>query len=105
MHKNLTNWLALFHTEGIGPAKFKEYLQKDPNLDQLPEIAQKDLHLTKALIELDLQWARQENHYILLLCEDCYPTLLKEISVPPPILFVYGNKDLLLKIDVIYLFL
>ncbi len=46
-------------------------------------------------IEQDLAWLEQENNHIICFTDNNYPTLLKEISSPPPVLFVRGNPEIL----------
>ena len=46
-------------------------------------------------VDRDLEWASEPNHHILTLFHKKYPPLLKEISVPPPVLFVIGDPSLL----------
>lgn len=47
------------------------------------------------LIDQDLQWTSQENNYALTFTNKDYPSQLKEIADPPPLLFVRGNPLLL----------
>jgi DNA processing protein len=49
-----------------------------------------------ALIDEDLSWLTQKNNYAITLNDINYPSQLKEIADPPPILFVRGNPELLL---------
>ncbi len=46
-------------------------------------------------VEQDLAWGGQADNHILTLDDERYPELLKEITSPPPILFVRGNIELL----------
>lgn len=48
-----------------------------------------------SLIEADLAWLAQDNNTLITLTDDSYPKLLKEITDPPPVLFVRGNLELL----------
>lgn len=48
-------------------------------------------------VEQDLAWLAQANHHAIVLSAAEYPPQLKEISDPPPVLFVYGDPDLLAK--------
>lgn len=47
------------------------------------------------LAEQALTWAAQPDHHILYLGEPGFPLLLRNIAVPPPILFVRGRRDVL----------
>ena len=46
-------------------------------------------------IETDLAWLEQKNNSVVTLNDNNYPALLKEISDPPPLLFVRGDPALL----------
>lgn len=48
-----------------------------------------------ALVDYDLNWLEQPNNSVITLHDTNYPVLLKEISDPPPLLFVRGNPALL----------
>jgi len=95
MQRNLINWLALLRTVDIGPIKFKNFLQTDPFLETLPQVARDTLHNSKHLIKQDLAWAEQNNCHVVLLCDNDYPKLLRTIHAPPPVLFIKGNRHLL----------
>ena len=48
-----------------------------------------------ALVEQDLLWLEQTDNFALVVEDAAYPASLKEISDPPPVLFVKGRLDLL----------
>ena len=48
-----------------------------------------------AIIDQDLAWVDQKNNYVITFNEANYPSQLKEIADPPPVLFIRGNMDLL----------
>ena len=48
-----------------------------------------------AMIDYDLSWLAQENNLAITINDPNYPSQLKEIADPPPILFVRGNPELL----------
>jgi len=48
-----------------------------------------------AAIDYDLSWLAQQNNQIITITDTNYPTQLKEIADPPPVLFVRGNPALL----------
>jgi DNA processing protein len=83
----------LHRAPGIGPVKFKQCLLTDPDLVNLPTWLKPDWRA----VDLDLQWQQQENCHILTLNDLSYPSLLKEIANPPPILFVQGDVKVLNK--------
>ena len=46
-------------------------------------------------VEQDLHWLEQAGNFFFTLADNDYPALLKEISQPPPVLFVKGHPELL----------
>ena len=48
-----------------------------------------------AMIDNDLFWLEQKNNSVITFNDTNYPSQLKEIADPPPVLFVRGNPDLL----------
>jgi DNA processing protein len=57
-------------------------------IDQLKQRDRRD-------IEPSLKWLQQTGHRLLTLTDADYPTLLREIDDPPPLLYLLGNADLL----------
>lgn len=91
-NKNLRNWLGLSHCAGVGPVKFSEHLQLSPNLDELPVGIKPDWRA----VDQDLAWqAKTPDAKILTLTDPEYPSLLKNIAAPPPILYVRGDLEYL----------
>lgn len=48
-----------------------------------------------ARVEQDLRWLDQPGHHLCSLHDPHYPTLLREIPTPPPVLFIRGDRQLL----------
>jgi DNA processing protein len=106
---SLSNWLALYHTPGIGPARFHRLLEifRDPadilsadswQLRQfgLPDSTIEALRQPDAqAIEHDLEWQAKSGNRIMTCHDPDYPALLQEISDPPPLLYIHGNIDVL----------
>ncbi len=46
-------------------------------------------------IDQIISWSQQGNHHLLKLTDANYPQLLAEIPDPPPILYIWGNPNLL----------
>ena len=46
-------------------------------------------------IDVDLVWLEQKNNSVLTFNDAVYPSLLKEIADPPPLLFIKGNPAIL----------
>jgi DNA processing protein len=106
---NLPYWLAALYLPGIGPRTFLRWLDQFTDIKALFHASDDEMH-TKGIpdqhrkslqhtnwkqIEDDLAWAQADNHHIICLEDEDYPRLLKEISDPPLILFVKGNKQAL----------
>lgn len=94
-HKiNIENWLALLHTPGVGPIKFRRCLEQDPDLKSLPRMARPD----SRKVSKDLEWVcNNKTAYIIPYCDSRYPNMLKQIYNPPPVLYVLGDATLLNK--------
>lgn len=110
-HKELTDWLILLHTPGIGPITLVRLLEKfhtpigilsaaangelrahGIKKDSIDFLSRPDL----SLIEKDLAWMDAGNDRHIVSRDDVYyPALLNEIPDPPPLLFVRGNLKLL----------
>jgi DNA processing protein len=101
-------WLALLRVSGVGCRTFLKILDHSS-----PEevFSQSTAALTAlglknnvikgiqnpnwAAVDKDLIWLSQENHHLLTLDNPFYPQQLKEITDPPPLLFLRGAKQLL----------
>lgn len=91
---NLENWLALYHSAGVGNVAFHKWLAHDPELKLLPARARPDW----AAVKRDLIWVQQSaDHFILTLQDPLYPFALKNTAHPPPILYVNGDVNCLNK--------
>lgn len=44
-------------------------------------------------VEQDLAWLERPGNYLLQQDDPCYPPLLRQITYPPPLLFVHGNLE------------
>jgi len=84
----LENWLALYHSPGIGETAFHRWLALDPSISTLPVNARPDWHAVRR----DLTWMQRDpNHHILTLQDSRYPIALRNIENPPPVLYVVGE--------------
>ena len=107
----LESWITLGRIPGVGAKNFQTLLYAfdspkvalQANEEQLkqagiaPNLAQtitQANHLNDA--DKDLEWlnASSQHHIITLQCKE-YPLLLKNISNPPPLLYVHGSTDCL----------
>ncbi len=96
------DWLALSRIPGVGPATFRDLLDRfgDPTTalaagppdavlgsDLRQRLSQPDW----AAADADLAWSEGPDRHILTLHDPRYPALLREVAAPPPVLFVAGN--------------
>lgn len=102
-------WLAAVHSPGINPRKILRWLEHFADITalfQAPPEKWQEIGLSvqdrAALsqpnwqaVEKDLNWAQLPGHSIIALEDDAYPSLLREISNPPLILYVRGEKTIL----------
>ncbi|WP_082117133.1 DNA-processing protein DprA [Sedimenticola thiotaurini] len=104
----LRYWLALLHTPGLGSRGINRLLGVTGGNPQPLFSTQHPAHkgLKQASIdwlrdpdwdrvEQDLRWQEGGNRAILTLADGRYPTLLKELEDPPPLLFVQGDPAIL----------
>lgn len=104
----LKYWLALLRTTGVGCITFQKILQhttpeqlfseSQTNLERMGLSARTIASLRAPnwqRVEDDLRWLEHAEHHVILLEDEHYPPQLKEISDPPPLLFVRGNLQLL----------
>lgn len=107
---NLHYWLAALYLADIGPLTFLRLLEYFVTIENIFAASQEELtalgltsnqtnsllHPNWSAVENDLQWLQtNKNHHILPLASDDYPSLLKQITDPPLILFVIGDKTIL----------
>jgi DNA processing protein len=106
---DLPYWLALYRIPGVGPATFQRVVAAFSSPRPLFELPLADrreiLKLPKTIeaqiapdwraVESDLAWGNVERQHILTLHDSRYPSLLREIPDPPPLLFVRGDASLL----------
>jgi DNA processing protein len=102
-------WLALLRTPGVGCTTFLSLLEHFTSPEEVFAAAQgrflRDLVNAKTLsnlrnpdwdtVEADLRWLSQDGNGMLTILDPNYPSLLREIHDPPPILFYRGAPQLL----------
>lgn len=107
--KNKPYFLALNRIKGVGPRTIMMLLKRWPELEELfnltpesmreaglPEALTNSIHSFRLdTINADLIWEQTDNHYLLTWEDKAYPSLLKEIHDPPPVLYAAGNLDCL----------
>ncbi len=106
--EQLKYWFALLRIPGIGCRTFNRILQQcsPQQFFNLSVIDYQQIGLRQSSIDalqapdwervaLDLAWLDQDNNSVLTIQDSCYPAQLKEISDPPPVLFICGDPELL----------
>lgn len=101
-------WLALLRTPGVGCKTYLNILDhcSPEQIFSEKTVALSALGLREAsieaitnpdwkIIEQDLRWLEKSDNNALLFSDRDYPEQLKEISDPPPILFVRGDIEIL----------
>jgi DNA processing protein len=109
----LEAWLMLWRAQGIGAKNFNKLIDAFGSAQNVLDAAkqQKKSSLLDAGLnnrtlnalckhalnaDLDLEWLESsDKHHIITLHDPRYPTLLKTLTPPPPILFVNGTPDYL----------
>lgn len=106
---DLPYWLALLRGPGVGPARFRRFLEhidsprvlfdpdrESPLHDTLPEPLRTYVTAPDwGQVERDLRWLQEVGASALTLRDARYPALLRQIAAPPPVLFVRGNVEAL----------
>ncbi len=102
----LRHYLALYLVPGIGPKKFSHVLENFADMSEVFTasasvlkqcgFSEADVSAIKkpdwALVDKHMAWLAEENNHIVLFEDPEYPSLLKEIACPPPLLFVKGDS-------------
>lgn len=108
----LEYWLALARAPRVGSVKFGQLLQRFGSPQAVFTAAPQEwinFGLKPALIEYlqhpdwqavhrDIAWLQGVNNHLIPLTHPHYPTYLRHIPAPPPLLFVHGNVQLLSQI-------
>ncbi len=112
-HNELESWISLTRVPGVGPKTFQTLLLEfDSPLDALNASISslKNAGVSDKVAKLivdsknnqsqsilaDTEWLNAaDNHHIITLNSKEYPPLLKQISNPPPLLYIHGNPSLL----------
>jgi DNA processing protein len=105
----LASWLQLSLTPGLGASTVRDLLRRfglpDAVLARqhselasfLSPAALEALHSSRVrdAVERALQWAAQEDHFVITLADETYPRALLEIADPPAVLYAHGRVQLL----------
>lgn len=97
-------WLRLIRTENVGPASFRQLINRygsaEAALEALPELARrggaKQVRIpSDAAIDNELETARRMGAQFIALGEPEYPLLLAQADYPPPLIAVLGDLAVL----------
>ncbi|MDB2439216.1 DNA-processing protein DprA [Hellea sp.] len=96
-------WLRLSRTPRVGPVAFRDLLGRyktaEAAIKALPSIMRRKSTAipSAAEIEAEMEQAEQMGVKILAACEADYPTYLRALDPPPPLISVIGRTDILHK--------
>lgn len=107
----LESWISLWRVPGVGSVTFKKLLDKfdtPANVFATTASSLKQAGFSEKLVSSikenqstncakdDIDWINSaENHHLITIHCSEYPALLKQISNPPPLLYVHGKLSLL----------
>ncbi len=108
-HEDLHYWLALLRTPGVGAVTQVRLLDLFASAETVFSASRQQLQQaglrTESIdyilrpdwdsISPDLEWLQQPDAHILTLNDPAYPYMLKAISDPPPVLFIFGDPAVL----------
>lgn len=91
--------LALHRLLMNNPAKLVSLLAEHGEASRIvkadPKLAgQVDLNIERAVMA-DLEWLERPDHHLITIGDEDYPSLLKHIVDPPPLLFAKGQRELM----------
>ena len=109
LQTELASWLAVHRAPGIGAVTFLKLLTLfehprkilELNRSRLTECSLREETIDSLLspdweqVEKDCRWLEENQASVINILDNNYPTLLKEIADPPPLLFVLGDTDTL----------
>jgi len=97
------DWLRLSRTSTVGPVAFRDLLRRyktaEAALNALPSIIRRKSVIIPTLqdIEAEMEHAEQLGIKTLAACEPDYPTYLRAVDPPPPLISVWGRINILHK--------
>lgn len=101
------DWLRLIRSENVGPRTFHGLLQRfgraGAALDALPDLIRRSRSAREIKIcsvgdaEREMESARRAGVRFVALCEAAYPSTLRAIDAPPPLLALSGAAETLLR--------
>ena len=95
---NLEETLILIRTPKIGPKRYFSLLQEYGSLDEILKYKSSEFHFaTLETVQKEIKLVQKFGAEFVTYYDENYPLNLKNISDPPVVLTVKGNKDLLKK--------
>ncbi len=98
----LRYWLALKHAPGVGPTRAAALIESYGSPRAVFEQSRESGALGAALrdpdwaaVDADLAWAAADDCHLLCFDDPLYPTRLRDIADPPPVLYVRGDPRVL----------
>ncbi len=105
----LSAWLALNRAPHLGPVSIRRLLEHYPSPLEIfnaspADLAACDLSSRQIdslsspdweAVETDLRWQEQDRARICVLSDEDYPALLRQIPDPPPVLYLFGNSEVI----------
>jgi len=102
-------FLALNRMNRVGPRTVAKLLKRWPDFEEMFQLSALQLEeagvpsaIAKSIanfdfkaIEADLTWEARDNHHLLTWFDPDYPSLLREIADPPPVLYAIGDLSCL----------
>ena len=107
--QNVKYWVGFNIVPSIGPAKVRALLDHFGDLETawhadsgalkqagMDRRALYNLSRVRSQIDLDAEMAKLDKHHVTVLTweDDAYPSLLKQIYAPPPVLYVRGTLSI-----------
>jgi len=106
---NLLPWFGLKNISGIGNHLFKRLIARFGSPELVFQASQQELltvegisqrvataignYKTPQTIKVELDQVHQKGYKVVTLADPLYPTLLREIPDPPPVIYVSGKLD------------
>ncbi len=107
--EDLFDWLALTRVHGLGSRRITQLIETFATPGALLAASEEQLRQAgvpssciddfrqpdRQILESDLRWGESPGNHIICLTDPRYPSRLREIPDPPPVLFVHGDPDYL----------
>lgn len=109
----LPYWLAASYVPGMGTCTIKKWLAHFPSILEVFQASPDELaaigvpqQMAQAItrpdwhsVERDMAWALAPDHHIIAFDDEHYPLLLREIASPPLVLYGWGNRPLMQRLQ------